>query len=134
MRIRPVDPPYDEKLMKWMPPGSGQELLVLFRTFGVHPELASRMRPLGAALLGHPTVTPGEREAAILRRMADAEAGHRERLEQRMRALGIELPDPGGVRLPLWLRLQARIAPIDRLLAPDQVPRLNPAQLALQWN
>jgi vacuolar iron transporter family protein len=58
-----------------------------------------------------------EREAAILRRMADAEAGHRERLEQRMQTLGIELPDPGGVRLPLWLRLQARIAPIDRLLA-----------------
>ena len=24
--------------------------------------------------------------------------------------------------------------PIDRLLAPDQVPRLNPAQWALQWN
>jgi VIT1/CCC1 family predicted Fe2+/Mn2+ transporter len=58
-----------------------------------------------------------DREAAILRRMADAEAGHRERLEQRMQTLGIALPDPGGVRLPVWLRLQARIAPIDRLLA-----------------
>jgi VIT1/CCC1 family predicted Fe2+/Mn2+ transporter len=58
-----------------------------------------------------------DREAQILRRMAEAEAGHRERLEQRMQTLGIALPDPGGVRLPLWLRLQARIAPIDRLLA-----------------
>jgi vacuolar iron transporter family protein len=58
-----------------------------------------------------------DREAEILRKMADAEAGHRGRLEQRMQALGIEVPDPAGVRLPLWLRLQARIAPIDRLLA-----------------
>src|SRR3954452_522055 len=67
MRIRPIDPPYDEKLMKWMPPNSGQELLVLFRTLGVHPELASRMRPLGAAFLGHPTITPGERGVVISR-------------------------------------------------------------------
>jgi len=58
-----------------------------------------------------------EREADILRRMAEAEAGHRRRLEARMQELGIEVPDPDGVRLPLWLRLQARVAPIDRLLA-----------------
>jgi vacuolar iron transporter family protein len=58
-----------------------------------------------------------EREAGILRRMAAAEASHRTRLETRMRELGVEVPDPNGVRLPLWLRLQTRIAPIDRLLA-----------------
>jgi vacuolar iron transporter family protein len=58
-----------------------------------------------------------EREAEILRRMAHAESGHRRRLEQRMGELGIPVPDPASVRLPLWLRLQARIAPIDRLLA-----------------
>ncbi len=58
-----------------------------------------------------------DREAAILRRMAAAEGAHRGRLEQRMRALGIEIPDPASVRLSPWLRLQARIAPIDRLLA-----------------
>ena len=58
-----------------------------------------------------------EREADILRRMAEAEAGHRRRLEQRMEALGIVQPDPADVRPPLWLRLQARIAPVDRLLA-----------------
>jgi VIT1/CCC1 family predicted Fe2+/Mn2+ transporter/rubrerythrin len=58
-----------------------------------------------------------ERDAQILRRMAEAESGHRRRLEQRMRELGIEVPDPTTVRLPLWLRLQARIAPVDRLLA-----------------
>jgi VIT1/CCC1 family predicted Fe2+/Mn2+ transporter len=57
------------------------------------------------------------REAEIMLRMADAEGGHRRRLEQRMRELGIPVPDAAGVRLPLWLRLQTRIAPIDRLLA-----------------
>ncbi len=58
-----------------------------------------------------------EREADILRRMAEAESGHRRRLEQRMTELDVAIPDPSSVRLPLWLRLQARIAPVDRLLA-----------------
>ena len=58
-----------------------------------------------------------EREAAILRRMAEAEAGHRRRLEARMKELGIEIPDPSTVRLSPWLRLQAKLAPLDRLLA-----------------
>ena len=56
-------------------------------------------------------------QAEILRRMAEAESGHRRRLEQRMRELEIGVPDPSTVRVPLWLRLQARIAPVDRLLA-----------------
>ncbi len=58
-----------------------------------------------------------EREADILRRMAEAERGHRRRLEERMHELGIEIPDPSTVRVPIWLRLQTRIAPVDRLLA-----------------
>jgi VIT1/CCC1 family predicted Fe2+/Mn2+ transporter/rubrerythrin len=58
-----------------------------------------------------------EREADILRRMAEAEGGHRRRLEQRMTELGVEIPDPASVKLSPWLRLQARIAPVDRLLA-----------------
>jgi VIT1/CCC1 family predicted Fe2+/Mn2+ transporter len=58
-----------------------------------------------------------DREAQILRRMAEAESGHRRRLEQRMQELGIPVPDPASVRIGPWLRLQARIAPIDRLLA-----------------
>ena len=58
-----------------------------------------------------------EREGDILRRMSAAEANHRERLEGRMRELEIPVPDPGSVKLSPWLRLQARIAPIDRLLA-----------------
>ena len=57
------------------------------------------------------------REAEILRRMAEAEAGHRERLEARMAQLSIDVPAPESVRLSRWTRLQARIAPIDRLLA-----------------
>jgi VIT1/CCC1 family predicted Fe2+/Mn2+ transporter/rubrerythrin len=57
------------------------------------------------------------RRAEILRKMAAAEAGHRGRLEARMRELGIAVPDPGSVRLSLWQRWQARLAPIDRLLA-----------------
>jgi vacuolar iron transporter family protein len=57
------------------------------------------------------------REGDILRRMAAAEASHRGRLEQRMRELEIEIPDASTVRVPAWMRLQARIAPVDRLLA-----------------
>jgi VIT1/CCC1 family predicted Fe2+/Mn2+ transporter len=58
-----------------------------------------------------------DREAEILRRMATAEGSHRQRLEQRMRELSIQIPDPKSVRLSPWMRLQTRIAPIDRLLA-----------------
>ncbi len=58
-----------------------------------------------------------EREADILRRMSEAESSHRQRLEGRMRELGVTVPDPASVKVPLWLRLQARIAPVDRLLA-----------------
>ncbi|MGI8505299.1 MAG: VIT1/CCC1 transporter family protein [Solirubrobacteraceae bacterium] len=58
-----------------------------------------------------------EREAAILRRMAAAEGGHRGRLEGRMQELGIEIPNASAVRVPVWLRMQARVAPVDRLLA-----------------
>jgi VIT1/CCC1 family predicted Fe2+/Mn2+ transporter len=57
------------------------------------------------------------READLLRRMAEAEGGHRRRLEERMTQLGIAIPDPAAVKVPLWLRLQARVAPVDRLLA-----------------
>ncbi len=58
-----------------------------------------------------------ERDASILRRMAEAEGGHRRRLEQRMTELGVPIPDPDTVKVPRWLRLQARVAPVDRLLA-----------------
>jgi alkylhydroperoxidase family enzyme len=77
-RIAPIEPPYEpdieESLRKWMPPGADVEPLKLFRTLMVHPELAARMRPLGAALLGHPTVEPREREIVIHRATARAGA------------------------------------------------------------
>ena len=57
------------------------------------------------------------RRAAILRRLAQAEVSHRERLEARMRELGIAVPDQGNVRLGLWERLQALVAPVERVLA-----------------
>ncbi len=58
-----------------------------------------------------------EREADILRRMAQAEGSHRRRLEGRMTELGIAVPPEDSVRLSWWLRWQARVAPVDRLLA-----------------
>jgi VIT1/CCC1 family predicted Fe2+/Mn2+ transporter/rubrerythrin len=60
---------------------------------------------------------PDERRAEILRRLAVAESGHRERIERRLTELGVPIPDPSRVRLSRWARLQARIAPVDRLLA-----------------
>ncbi len=59
---------------------------------------------------------PGS-EAAILRRMSEAEGAHRARLEARMTELGIAIPPPDSVHVSWWLRMQARIAPVDRLLA-----------------
>jgi VIT1/CCC1 family predicted Fe2+/Mn2+ transporter/rubrerythrin len=89
------------------PPADARERLITawkgeITAGAVYELIARRLRP---------------REAEILRRMAEAESGHRVRLEQRMQELGVPVPDPGSVRLPLWLRLQARIAPVDRLLA-----------------
>ncbi len=73
-RIAPIEPPYEPELetqlRKWMPPNSPLEPLALFRTLYVHPELASRMRPLGAGILGHGLIEPREREIMILRTCA----------------------------------------------------------------
>jgi VIT1/CCC1 family predicted Fe2+/Mn2+ transporter len=57
------------------------------------------------------------RRADVLRRMAEAEIRHRQRLEERMTELGIAIPHPNSVRLSPWLELQARVAPVERLLA-----------------
>lgn len=79
-RIAPLEPPYApdiaEALAKWMPPGAGVEPLALFRTLNVHPELASLMRPLGAGLLGRPTIAPREREIVVHRTCARAGAAY----------------------------------------------------------
>jgi len=57
------------------------------------------------------------RRADVLRNLASIETNHRSRLEGRMRELGIEIPHTSTVRVSPWTRLQARIAPVDRLLA-----------------
>ena len=74
-RIAPLDPPYEPEigaaLAKWMPPGSDIEPLRLFRTLMVHDQLASRMRPLGAGILGGKAlVPPALREVMIHRTCA----------------------------------------------------------------
>ena len=73
-RIDPVEPPYDPELKaildKWMPPNSDMEPLALFRTLAVHPELASRARPLGSGILGKGLVEPRLREVMIHRTCA----------------------------------------------------------------
>ncbi|HEX5225743.1 MAG TPA: hypothetical protein VFW29_11505 [Solirubrobacteraceae bacterium] len=74
-RIEPLEPPYDEDtarfLARWMPPGSDVEPLRLFRTLARNEELASRMRPLGAGILGRTaTVEPLLREIMIHRTCA----------------------------------------------------------------
>jgi len=45
------------------------------------------------------------KRADILRRIAEAEATHRSRLETHMTHLGIPVPDPGTVRISPWLKL-----------------------------
>lgn len=61
-RLQPLQPPYEgdlaDQLARWMPPGAEIEPLALFRTLYLHPELASRMRPLGAAILGSSASVP----------------------------------------------------------------------------
>jgi VIT1/CCC1 family predicted Fe2+/Mn2+ transporter/rubrerythrin len=54
--------------------------------------------------------------AEILRRIAAGEATHRARIEARLQEMSVPIPDPATVRPSLWLRLQARLAPIDRML------------------
>lgn len=74
-RIAPLSPPYDPDvaaaLAKWMPPGSEVEPLKLFRTLYQNPQLSSRMRPLGAGILGRESsLDPREREIVIDRTCA----------------------------------------------------------------
>jgi alkylhydroperoxidase family enzyme len=74
-RIAPLQAPYapgiEAMLAKWMPPESPIEPLRLFRTLAVHEQLTSRMRPLGAGILGAgATVPPGLREVMIHRTCA----------------------------------------------------------------
>jgi VIT1/CCC1 family predicted Fe2+/Mn2+ transporter/rubrerythrin len=55
--------------------------------------------------------------ADIIRQIADAESRHRQRVEQRLRELGVQVPDPGTVKLSFWQRLQAQVAPVETVIA-----------------
>ncbi len=57
------------------------------------------------------------RRAEIIRAIAEAEASHRQRIERRLRELGEPVPDPSSVRLSLMQRLQARLSPIETVIA-----------------
>jgi VIT1/CCC1 family predicted Fe2+/Mn2+ transporter len=65
------------------------------------------------------------RRVRILEQMAEVESRHRDRIEGRMRELAIEIPDAASVTLPRWQRLQAKVAPIDRLLARQEAIEQN---------
>jgi 4-carboxymuconolactone decarboxylase len=71
-RIAPLQPPYAPDvaaaLAKWMPPGSPVEPLRLFRTLTVHEQLASRMRPLGAGILGPQAAVPAALREVMIHR------------------------------------------------------------------
>lgn len=71
-RVAPLEPPYDSHieaaLSKWMPPGSTMEPLRLFRTLVVHDTLASRMRPLGAGILGPTAAVPAQLREVMIHR------------------------------------------------------------------
>jgi vacuolar iron transporter family protein len=56
------------------------------------------------------------RKAEIVRAIADAERSHRERIEARLREMGEGVPDPSTVKLPLLMRLQARLAPVEMVI------------------
>jgi VIT1/CCC1 family predicted Fe2+/Mn2+ transporter/rubrerythrin len=56
------------------------------------------------------------KRAQVIREIADAEGRHRERIEQRLRELGQPIRDPATVHVSPWLRLQARLAPVNTVL------------------
>jgi len=57
------------------------------------------------------------RRAQIIRAIADAEASHRQRIEKRLRELGEPIPEASSVRLSWLKRLQARVAPVETVIA-----------------
>ncbi|HEX3518603.1 MAG TPA: hypothetical protein VHT29_06175 [Solirubrobacteraceae bacterium] len=74
-RIAPLEPPYSPdvatSLESWMPPESPLEPLRLFRTLVIHDRLASRMRAVGAGILGAGAlIEPRLREVVIHRTCA----------------------------------------------------------------
>lgn len=132
-RIAPLQPPYEPELAamlaKWMPPGSEVEPLALFRTLAVHDGLFSRMRPLGAGLLGHPRLDPRERELLILRTCARAGAEYEWGVHAVAFARPLGLSDEqiaatvlGAAEDPAWHEADALIAAADALYDTNGIP------------
>jgi 4-carboxymuconolactone decarboxylase len=133
-RIAPLQPPYQPEtaamLAKWMPPGAAVEPLVLFRTLAVHDELFSRMRPLGAGILGHPRLEPRDREILILRTCARSGAEYEwgVHAETFGRPLGltdqqIAATAAGQADDPAWSAADAQlVAAADALYDTDTLP------------
>ena len=71
-RIAPLEPPYEPDveaaLAKWMPPDAAIEPLRLFRTLQVHEQLASRMRVVGAGILGGKALVPPPLREVVIHR------------------------------------------------------------------
>jgi 4-carboxymuconolactone decarboxylase len=141
-RIAPLQPPYEPQLAamlaKWMPPGSEVEPLALFRTLAVHDGLFSRMRPLGAGLLGHPRLDPRERELLILRTCARAGAEYEWGVHVVAFARPLGLSDEqiaatvhGAVDDAVWSQADAQlIAAADALYETNAIPEELWAKLA----
>ncbi len=144
-RIAALTPPFapelDAMLAKWMPPGSGLPPLALFRTLAVHPELSSRMRPLGAALLGHGLLTPRERELVIQRTCARAGAEYEWGVHAVAFGRAVGLDDAqqaatvrGRADDPTWSpREQLLLALADELDASATVSAALWTRLAAEW-
>jgi VIT1/CCC1 family predicted Fe2+/Mn2+ transporter/rubrerythrin len=57
------------------------------------------------------------RRADIIRKIAEAEGRHRERVEQRLQELGVRIPPPESARLSALQRLRAQLAPISVVIS-----------------
>jgi VIT1/CCC1 family predicted Fe2+/Mn2+ transporter/rubrerythrin len=101
-------------------PDSGQAPTTARETQDAVTRLLTAWRGEIQARMAYEALAARERDpkrAEIIRRMADGEARHRERLEARLRELGAQVPDASTIRLPLWTQLQIRMAPVEKVLA-----------------
>jgi vacuolar iron transporter family protein len=57
------------------------------------------------------------KRADVIRQIAEAEGRHRERVEMRLRELGVPLPEADSARLSWFQRLQAELAPVSVVIS-----------------
>lgn len=143
MRIKPISPPYDEvqaeALKKMMPPNAPAEPLLLFRVLANNLDLMSRMRPLGAGLLGHGLISPREREIVILRTCAktgaEYEWGVHAAAFGKMVGLSEEEIAATFDDKPVWSEREASlIALVDELHESSKLSDETWGKLSICWN